>query len=199
MSEMSEPPASSEQALSLSAYLRGLRMAVVFLTRIPVGRFDHKASDWQWCSANFPVVGAALGGVLASFGVLGLPHLGPWVTSLLIVGAGLILTGAFHEDGLADTADALGGAYDREKIFVILKDSRIGTFGASALVVSLGLRVALLARAAETDLAPFVWMLLLGQSLSRVAPVWLMARMPYVTSKDKSKSRPWPKRPESMW
>ena len=57
----------------------------------------------------------------------------------------MMITSGFHEDGLADTADALGGAFSREKLFLILKDSRVGAFGAMALFVSLGLRAALLA------------------------------------------------------
>ncbi len=57
----------------------------------------------------------------------------------------LLLTGGFHEDGLADTADALGGASDREQLFVILKDSRVGSYGATALAATMLLRVTLLA------------------------------------------------------
>ena len=72
-----------------------------------------------------------------------------------------LVTGAFHEDGLADTADALGGAFDREKLFAILKDSRIGSFGATALVlVLLPLRIAALAKLGPLAMGG----LLLGQT-----------------------------------
>ena len=86
----------------------------------------------------------------------------------------MLLTGAFHEDGLADTSDALGGAYDREKIFVILKDSRIGAFGACALVVSIAGRAALLAHLGEGG----AWALPLVGAAARVGPVWQIATMP---------------------
>jgi len=89
----------------------------------------------------------------------------------------MLLTGAFHEDGLADTADALGGASDRDKLFVILRDSRIGSFGAAALCMALLLRVALLS--ALAGLAPLA--LLLTQALARLPPVWMMAILPSVS------------------
>jgi adenosylcobinamide-GDP ribazoletransferase len=96
----------------------------------------------------------------------------------------LLLTGAFHEDGLADTADALGGAGDREQLFVVLKDSRVGTYGAMALAVTLLLRVALLAESGSLG-----WLALLAsQSLARVPPVWLMVTMRYITVEELSKS-----------
>ncbi len=107
------------------------------------------------------------------------------VAATVTVTLSLLLTGAFHEDGLADTADALGGAYTREKLFEILKDSRVGTFGASALICSLLLRVLLLARL--DAFAPVA--IVVTQCLSRVPPIWLMAAMPYVTAEDGAKSR----------
>jgi adenosylcobinamide-GDP ribazoletransferase len=96
------------------------------------------------------------------------------VAAALAVSAGLLLTGAFHEDGLADTADALGGASDREKLFLILRDSRIGSFGAAALCMVLLLRVALLSGLGA--LAPVA--LVLTQALARLPPVWMMALLP---------------------
>jgi adenosylcobinamide-GDP ribazoletransferase len=108
-----------------------------------------------------------------------------WVASLLAVTATVLLTGAFHEDGLADTADALGGASEREKVLDILKDSRVGTFGAAALFLSLGLRVALLER-----LGAFAAIaLVLAHGLSRAPPVWLMWALPYVSRDEVSKSK----------
>ena len=89
----------------------------------------------------------------------------------------ILLTGAFHEDGLADTADALGGAYDREKVFVILKDFRIGAFGALALVISIAFRLVLLAGLGSAAPAALV----LAHCLARVGPVWLMVALPYVS------------------
>ena len=164
--------------------VRALRAAVVFLTRIPVGGFPYRDAEWRWAAAWFPLVGALVGALAAAAAWLG-AGAGPLVAAALAVITSLLVTGAFHEDGLADTADALGGAYDREKLFAILKDSRIGSFGAAALTMSLVLRVALLARLGPS--APLA--LILVGAVSRVPPVWLMAALPYVSG-DAARSRP---------
>lgn len=153
------------------------------MTRVPVGGFPYSKEEWRWSSAWFPFVGFALG--IAAAGVWSaLAAAGPWVASIGALTATVLLTGAFHEDGLADSADALGGAYDREKLFVILKDSRVGAFGALALVLTIVFRLCLLA---ELDTrAPVA--LVAGHTLARLGPVWLMVAMPYVTDAE-AKSR----------
>jgi len=146
---------------------RAARAAAVFLTRVPVGGFPFSPEEWRWASAFFPLVGAALGAIVGGL-FRALQPLGETSAACFAIGASLLLTGAFHEDGLADTSDALGGATDREKIFVILKDSRIGTFGACALIVSLVGRVSLLARTGVEGCAALV----LAGAIARAAPVW---------------------------
>jgi len=170
---------------SLWTVVRGVRAAVVFLTRVPAGGFPYRDAEWRWAAAWFPLIGAGVGAAAGLTAWLARPA-GPLVAACLAVIATLMITGAFHEDGLADTADALGGAYDREKLFAILKDSRIGTFGAAALVSALLLRVALLSRL--DGAAPLA--LVLAGAWSRVGPVWLMAALPYVTASEASRSRP---------
>lgn len=165
--------------------MRGCRAAFIFLTRFPIGGFPFSRDDWRWSTAYFPFVGAALGLLQATLAAILLPHLGAASTALFVVGASMMMTGAFHEDGLADSADGLGGAYDREKLFVILKDSRIGTFGAAALFVGLGLRVTLLVSLGEA--MPLA--LLLTQCAARTPPIWLMRMLPYVTADGEAKSR----------
>ena len=157
-------------------FLLAFRAAFTFLTRIPVGGFPYPPATWQWISIWFPVVGLVLGS-MASLLFYILPHsLSFESRAILIVGFGLIITGGFHEDGLADTADALGGAYDKDRVLEILKDSRIGAFGGMALVIALALRVNLLA-----DLEhKMMWGLILGQSLSRAASTMQLALFPYV-------------------
>jgi len=156
--------------------LRAVPAAFAFLTRLPMGGWSSTPEDLRWCSAHFPLVGAVLGAVLGSV-MLVSARAGPVVAAALAVCAAMLLTGAFHEDGLADTADALGGASDREKLFVILRDSRIGSFGAAALCMALLLRVALLS--ALAGLGPLA--LLLTQALARLPPVWMMALLPSVS------------------
>jgi adenosylcobinamide-GDP ribazoletransferase len=125
-------------------------------------------------------VGALLGGADR----LLLP-LGALPAALLVIGGSLLLTGAFHEDGLADTSDALGGAHDPSRVHEILKDSRIGTFGAAALVVSIAGRATLLAALGAAG----VWALPLVGCAARVGPIWLMAFLPYATPAPDAKSR----------
>lgn len=168
----------------MPAALRGCRAAFIFLTRIPVGGFPYTPLEWRWSTAWFPFVGAVLGIAMAGAFVLFRPT-GAVPAAIVVVMFGAMLTGAFHEDGLADTADAMGGAFDREKLFTILKDSRVGSFGALALILVVLLRVALLA---ELDArAPFA--LVLSQCAARTPPIWLMAALPYATRDAEAKSR----------
>jgi adenosylcobinamide-GDP ribazoletransferase len=156
--------------------LPAARAAFAFLTRIPVGRGPFTTTDWTWAPAHFPLVGLALGCILAIVQRLLWP-LGAFADATLVVAVSLLLTGALHEDGLADTSDALGGGFDRERVLEILKDSRIGTFGACALLVSIVGRIAMLTRLGrDATLA-----LVLVGCAARVGPVWQMIVLPQVT------------------
>lgn len=165
------------------AALRGARAATVFLTRVPAGGHPFTAVEMGWAPAWFPLVGVAIGAALASLWFAA-ATLGAVPAAAIVYTGSLFLTGALHEDGLADTADALGGGNDRTRVFAILKDSRVGSFGAVALVASFTLRVALLAEL--DDGAPLA--LILSQCLARLPPVWLLATLPYVTPRATSKS-----------
>ncbi|GAB4198490.1 MAG: adenosylcobinamide-GDP ribazoletransferase [Sandaracinaceae bacterium] len=165
-------------------WIRGARAAFVFLTRIPVGGFPYSNDDFRWANAYFPFVGAVLG-AFAGLAMMAFASAGAPAAATVSVALSMMLTGAFHEDGLADTADALGGAFDREKLFAILKDSRVGSFGAAALFCALALRVALLARLEHEALLACV----LAGSLARTPPVWMIATIPYITSDAESRSR----------
>ena len=160
----------------MTSPLRAARAAFVFLTRIPVGGFPYSPAEWRWAPAYFPLVGAFVGALAG--GVLeGLRPLGVTAAAYAALAVMLLVTGALHEDGLADTSDALGGGQDREKVFAILKDSRIGVFGGCALVVSVAGRAALLAHAGGRAVAG----LILVGSVARAATVWQIAALPYVT------------------
>jgi adenosylcobinamide-GDP ribazoletransferase len=156
-----------------------LRAALMLLTRLPVGRGPLSPAALRWGPALFPVAGAVVGAAGACVLALARPRAGGWVAAALALAATILLTGALHEDGLADSADALGGAPagDRARLFAILKDPRHGTFGVLALGLSLLTRAAALERL--DALAPAA--LLLAAILSRGALVWLMAWLPYVT------------------
>jgi adenosylcobinamide-GDP ribazoletransferase len=120
-------------------------LATAVLTRLPIGLGPPEdgavaASCWA-----FPLVGAGVGFIAGIvFFVAGLVGLGLLPSAFLAVLAGMVATGALHEDGLADTADGLGGGKGRAAKLAIMRDSRVGTYGVAALVFSIGLRVAAL-------------------------------------------------------
>ena len=160
------------------------RASWTFLTRIPVGGFPYPQETWTWISMWFPVVGLCLGGMYAGMWWGLSQSVSSLSAVLLTVALGFLVTGGFHEDGLADTCDAMGGGYTTEDVLRILKDSRIGTFGTLGVVSVLAIRCSLLL---EID---HVKGWVLGQSLSRVAPVALLGILPYARrTDDTSKSR----------
>lgn len=161
-------------------------LAMGFLTRIPVPvTVDYSQRLMNQCSVYFPLVGLLLGGLYAALYTLLAGFWSPLVCVLLVLGFHLWITGAFHEDGMADCADGLGGGYTVARRLEIMKDSRIGTYGAVALGVTLALKVALL-----TDTQP-VWLaLLLAPAISRLTPLCLMRALVYVSDPDTSKSKP---------
>lgn len=158
--------------------LRSVRAAFVFLSRIPVGGFPYDATEWRWAPAHFPAVGLVIGSLGGATLLATSSSLGSRLAAVFALLVTIAATGAFHEDGLADSADALGGAHGTKKILEILKDSRIGTYGASALLFSVLLRCECLAQlpAAEGAIA-----LVLAHCLARVGPVWLLGTLPYVS------------------
>lgn len=130
----------------MSSPLSDLAACVGFYTRLPVAVLGEPSEDFaraQWAAPLAGAVVGAVGGAALLVAVwAGLP---PLVCALLAVAATMLVTGALHEDGLADTADGLGGGASRERKLEIMRDSRIGTYGVAALVFSILLRVAALA------------------------------------------------------
>lgn len=161
-------------------------LALGFLTRIPMlARIDYSQALMNQSSVYFPLVGLLLGGVYAVlFYSLNLT-LSPLICILLVMCFHLWITGAFHEDGLADSLDALGGGYTVEARLRIMKDSRIGTYGTVALVMALALKAALL-----LDINQIWVALLIAPCAARLTPLLLMYFMTYVTDPDNSKSKP---------
>lgn len=121
------------------------RIAVSFLTRLPLGTSSLTAARLSRAAAWFPAVGLLVGGVMGGTHALANLTLSPVVATVLALLAAVLVTGGFHEDGLADTADALGAHTSRERKLEILRDPRVGTYGALALVFAVALPVALLA------------------------------------------------------
>ena len=143
-----------------------LRGAWAFLTRLPGGAHPETDRDLGRSVPWFPVVGAVVGALSgAVYWALHGP-LGALLAAVLAVAAGAVVTGCFHEDGLADTADALGGA-NRERRLAIMKDSRVGAFGVLALVVATLVRVfAVSSMAAIDGLIALVVAHMLGRTMA---------------------------------
>ncbi len=167
--------------------------AVGFFTRMPVpGWVGHSAAALSQCARYFPAVGLLVGGIGALVYWLAL-HLWPQpVAVLLSMAATLYATGAFHEDGLSDTADGLGGGWDKARILAIMKDSRVGSYGVVALVLALLGKFALLS-GIDAALVPAA--LLAGHAVSRFGATLIMATLDYARDDESSKSRPATHRP----
>lgn len=157
--------------------LRLFRIALQFLTQLPVGSFDICPADWLARSAKYmPLVGVLVGAV-AGASIVGsalfFPSPLPVVIGLLIAVA---LTRALHEDGLADTIDAFGGGRTRESRLEIMKDSRIGIFGTLALIAVLALKASALV---SVDPASAACVLIAAHAGARLAMVLAMWRLPH--------------------
>ncbi|HNN97951.1 MAG TPA: adenosylcobinamide-GDP ribazoletransferase [Pseudomonadota bacterium] len=154
--------------------MRSLLAAFRFLTRLPLPGRPTERDELQGAVVWFPVVGACVGLFTAAAFHYASRIWPPTVAAALSVAAGLLLTGGFHEDGLSDAVDGLGGGFTREKILAIMKDSRIGAYGSMALVCALLLRFALLVSLGDRALLVFP----LAMALGRWSIVHVLALLP---------------------
>lgn len=168
--------------------MRGLRAALAVLTRLPAGRLE--GADFAAAPGWFAAVGLAVGAAQALAFVAASALWGPWLAAVAALALGILLTGALHEDGLADTADALGARRDPARALEILRDSRIGSYGALALILGLGAQAAALA--ALGPVAP--WALVAAAALSRAAMAMVLRRGPYLRAAGAASGMtgPWP-------
>jgi adenosylcobinamide-GDP ribazoletransferase len=118
--------------------------AIQFLTRIPIPSRIYEADSLPRSAVYFPFVGLLIGGSAALLQALLVAHVTRMISALIVLTYLAAITGCLHEDGLADTADGLGGGRNREQALHIMRDSRIGTYGAITLILSLLLRFMLL-------------------------------------------------------
>lgn len=168
--------------------LRLFLVALQFLTRAPV-RLAHFEAGWVNESArHFPLVGAVVGALgaavlWAAAAIWSVP-----VAVALSIAATVLFTGAFHEDGVADTCDGLGGAVSREKALAIMKDSRLGTYGALGLMLTLGLKASALWSLAAESVALAAGASIVAHVASRSCAVTVMAALPYAGDVELSKA-----------
>ena len=175
-----------------------------FLTRIHVpDGFIYKQEYLQQSSRYFPLVGIIVGAISALVYLVMNKYLGNDLAILGYMLTSIWITGAFHEDGLADVCDAFGGGWNKEKILVIMKDSRLGTFGMVGLLAAFASKFLLLKElpgfmppTVTPSLNPLVnyktmiLLMIAAHSLSRFMPVTIIQQYAYVTDTDLSKSKP---------
>ncbi|MDP8568852.1 adenosylcobinamide-GDP ribazoletransferase [Methylophilus aquaticus] len=169
----------------MSQQRRYFLLAVGFFTRLPVPSLpDFQESELQHAARYFPLVGVLIGLLAAIFWWLASWLFPPALAILCSMAATIYLTGAFHEDGLADSADGLGGGMDRARRLEIMQDSRLGSYGAIALVGMLLFKFQALS-ALTPAILPFA--MITAHALSRLMAVYIMATASYVRFAGKSK------------
>ena len=161
--------------------------AVLFFTRIPCPSWvNHSEEDLNSSSKYLPLIGIIIGGLtgLAFCGarlIFGLS-----ISLILSMICSVLLTGAFHEDGLADMCDGFGGGWTKDKILSIMKDSQIGTFGAISLIFILAVKFLALNQSPEYIIIPI---LITGNSTSRWFAISFLFFLPYARQTGDSKSK----------
>jgi adenosylcobinamide-GDP ribazoletransferase len=162
----------------MDQWLDDLRTATGFLTRLPMSHPDGARPDnFARAQRVFPLVGACIGAAIGLvcllLRALGVPDL---AAAALALGGGALLTGALHEDGLADIADGFGGGRDAATKLEIMRDSRIGTYGAMALMVSFAAKLGAVASIPD---GMVVQSLIAAHALGRGVLPWMSISLPY--------------------
>ena len=167
-----------------------LLLAISFLTRLPVKlNFTVSGAHLNQASRYFALVGLLLGVLLALLYSIFQLLLPPSISVLLMMAVGLLLTGAFHEDGWADVWDGFGGGWQVEQKLAIMKDSRLGTYGAAALFIILLVKFQSLLLLSESLLS-VLSAIVIGQCLSRAIATSLIFSMDYVSADATAKVKP---------
>ena len=162
-------------------------VATQFLTRVPLpsaGNFQARCLSESL--RYFPLVGGLVGVANATVWWVSAHWFPRPVAVGLMLAASLLITGAFHEDGLADTCDGLGGGNTRERALAIMKDSRVGAFGALALIVLIGLKWSALIALPS---AAFALIVVAAHLVSRWCAIGLLWALPYARAQGEGKSR----------
>ena len=194
------PKGALHRCFRMSSFIRHYLLSLQFFTRIPV---TGRLANWVGFSpamlrasaGHFPGVGVLVGSLVAALTaalLAWLPPSGfaPMVAAVLGTVLSVMVTGAFHEDGLADIADGLGGSQDRDRALVIMKDSRVGAFGVLAVVLALLTKVSLLALIGSVSVRWMVLGIFAAHVVSRTWPLLLIRLMPHVGDAAGSKSKP---------
>lgn len=171
--------------------LRRLLIALGYFTRVPIPAWvGWSAFELNRAARYFPLVGAGVGALAALTLLLAATVLPPLLAVLLSMAATVWLTGAFHEDGLADAADGLGGGYEPARVLEIMQDSRIGSFGAVSLVLVLLGKFSALVALLEISWPTAAAVCVIAHAASRACALGVMAALPYVRQDGSSRAKP---------
>lgn len=172
--------------------LRLFLTAVQFFTRIPVpGWVGHSTQQLDQSPRYFPLVGIVVGVFAAAVLCLSAWVLPLTLAVVLSMLASILITGAFHEDGLSDFVDGMGGGYTREKMLAIMKDSHAGAYGVIAIVFALLLKLlALVELSNKHSLVFMAATLIAAHGFSRLLAVSIMLTQKYVRDDDTARARP---------
>ncbi len=166
-------------------------IALAFLTRIPVpAHVDYSQDKLNQASRYFPLVGWLIGFVSAIIFWITSTILPNEIAVLFSMLVGVFLTGCFHEDGLADTCDGFGGGWEKQQKLSIMKDSRLGTYGATGLWFVLSIKFFLLFNLAEESISIVLIAMIVAHPLSRAISTSMIFILPYVNDEETSKVKP---------
>lgn len=171
--------------------LQILLTAFMFYTRINIGKgVEYKSEYAKACTKYLPFIGWIVGGFSAGVYLLSISVFSSVTAVILSILSSILLTGGFHEDGLADTCDGFGGGWTKEKILEIMKDSTIGTYGGLGLIFLLGLKVSLLFELyVQTTPMTIVLITVVAHALSRFMATTFLVTHDYSGSAKQSKSK----------
>jgi adenosylcobinamide-GDP ribazoletransferase len=171
--------------------LRAFFTALMFYTRIPCPKWvDHDDDYINQATRYFPFIGWIVGAVSFVFLYVASLLLPLPIAVVISIMAGVLVTGAFHEDGFADVCDGFGGGWTKEKILLIMKDSRVGAYGAIGLVLLLLLKASALHTLAAADWKLLACLILAAHSLSRWMAVVIIFSSHYAREDETSKAKP---------
>ena len=186
----------SDKSRMFAREIRFFFTAWMFFTRIPLSArlyawVGYSVELMNGAARYYPLVGLLIGAAGAAVFLFCLWLFTPLVAVALSMAATVLMTGAFHEDGFADVCDGFGGGTTPERVLEIMKDSRVGAFGAIGIALLLLLKFsALLSLAEGSDAWLTAWTMVAGHALSRVAPVALIRFMVYVRPAQDAKAKP---------
>lgn len=160
----------------------------MFFTRIPCPKWvDHSKELLNKSTRYFALVGIIIGAI-GGLVYYGTSHLFDQNLAILLsMMATIWITGAFHEDGFADMLDGFGGGWTKERILIIMKDSRLGTYGTIGLIFLLATKFFSLEKATGID---FIFLMIAGHSISRFFATILIYKLPYVRDDGTGKEKP---------